>query len=129
MYEIISNKEETACLECGTAFYGRANRKFCSEACKNHYNNRRHQNARDVRLKVQTRLEKNYRILSDVLKVQKSSVDLVDLLVLGYSPNFVTSYQKTSRFTICMCYDISFTVSATRLYNIRKVEYSGKERK
>ena len=30
---------EKQCLECGTAIRGRADKKFCSDQCRNQYNN------------------------------------------------------------------------------------------
>lgn len=108
------------CLECGTAFYGRANRKFCCEACKNRYHNKRYQDIRNTKLRVRNTLERNYRILTGLLSENRLSADIAELSLLGYSPGYVTSYHKAGSRMQCSCYDIVFTVTAGKICRIHR---------
>lgn len=40
-------------------------------------------------------LEKNYKILSGLLHENRLSVDFTELSLLGYNPEFVTTFHKT----------------------------------
>lgn len=111
------------CLECGEVYYGRPNQKFCCESCKNRYNNRRTQSSRNARLRINTILEHNYSILSELVRNNRFSVSVVELSVLGYDLDYVTFNSRINRHDHCGCYDISFVRTTTRIYNIRKVEY------
>lgn len=123
-YRLIKNFAGVeTCLECGAIFYGRSNRKFCCDACKNKYHNRQSQDIRNRKLRVKTVLEKNYKILSGLLQENRLSVDLAELSLLGYNPEFVTTFRKTAGRTWCSCYDIMFMISSERIYNIHRSEY------
>ena len=53
---------QPSCLECGDRIeYGRQDKKFCCEECKNRYHNRQARRSRVFRLRVMSALEKNYR--------------------------------------------------------------------
>ena len=107
-YRLIKNFAGVeTCLECGAIFYGRSNRKFCCDACKNKYHNRHFQDIRNRKLRVKSVLEKNYKILSGLLHENRLSVDFAELSLLGYNPE---------------CYDIMFMISAERIYNIHRSE-------
>ena len=67
-------------------------------------------------------LEKNYKILSGLLHENRLSVDFAELSLLGYNPEFVTTFHKTAGRTQCSCYDIMFMISAERIYNIHRSE-------
>ena len=122
-YRLIKNFAGVeTCLECGAIFYGRANRKFCCDACKNKYHNRHFQDIRNRKLRVRSVLEKNYKILSGLLHENRLSVDFAELSLLGYNPEFVTTFHKTAGRTQCSCYDIMFMISAERIYNIHRSE-------
>ncbi len=108
------------CLECGTIFYGRANRKFCCETCKNRYHNRHYQDIRNMKLRIRTILDRNYGILSGLLSENRLAADIAELSLQGYNPDYVTSFHKTGNRSKCSCYDIMFTISAGRIYNIRR---------
>lgn len=117
-----SANNHESCLECGSHFYGRANKKFCSEGCKNRYHNRRYQGIRNTKCRILNILEKNYDLLSHLIQDNRLSVEIVELLVLGYNPDYITSFRKAGKYSMCSCYDIIFFRSDTRIYNIRKAE-------
>ncbi len=109
------------CLQCGKVTYGRADKKFCSEACKNGYHNAKQQKSRLLRNRIQTALNNNYRILEDIVSSGKYSAELMPLEELGFRPSFVTGYTKVRYgHDVFRCYDISYSLSGSRLFKIRK---------
>lgn len=116
-----------ACLECGTLFYGRLNKRFCCDACKNRYHNRKQQEIRRVKLRMRTILERNYSILSSLLSMNLFSINRQELLLLGYNMDCMTTLCKVGRHEQCSCYDIAFYRTQTRIYNIHRVSYPSKE--
>lgn len=121
-YNIIGEDTRTeTCLECGTVFYGPPNKKFCCDSCRNRYHNREHQGMRNVKLRTHTILDKNYRILSDLLANNILAIDRGDLYMMGYTPGYLTSVIRTRTHEQCTCYDISFRRTETKVCNIHKI--------
>ena len=56
-----NNEPSGSCLECGTTFYGRSDKKFCSLNCKNLHNNRLRDYTRKSNNLVYMSINKNYR--------------------------------------------------------------------
>lgn len=121
-YSIIGEAAKTeTCLECGVVFYGPPNKKFCCDTCWNKYHNREHQEVRNMKLRTHTILEKNYRILSDLLANNVLAIDRGELYMMGYTPGYLTSVIRTRTHEQCTCYDISFRRTETRVCNIHKI--------
>ena len=63
------------CLECGDRIrYGRADKKFCCDECKNRHHNHKSRSGRFIKRKVLSILEKNYEILERYVKAGEGSV-------------------------------------------------------
>lgn len=111
------------CLECGDKImYGRTDKKFCCEACRiKHYNDSvRH--TRAYRRKIIAILSNNYRILEEIMQSGTKSIDLTDLVSLGFSPYMMTSCHKVRRHDEFGCFDIKYKMSGTRVYSISKIQ-------
>ena len=52
------------CLECGDKIHGRSDKKFCSDSCRNTYNNNQNKDSTNLMRRINYILRKNYRILS-----------------------------------------------------------------
>lgn len=116
-------QEKEHCLECGNELsYGRAGKKFCSDKCKNSYHNRREYASRNLKAKVNAAIERNYRILSRVMSIGMKSVSLQELALMGFDRDYMTSYRKSGRFGQCSCYNITYRITPTRIYEIKKPE-------
>ncbi len=81
----IRQEGETACLECGTAIYGRKDKHFCCPSCKNRYHNRLQRQRKDIRLETITALSRNYEILEALLKEKTTTMSLSDLVQMGFT--------------------------------------------
>lgn len=111
------------CLECGDKIaYGRSDKKFCSEECKNHHHNHRFSTARSIRRRIMTALEKNYNILDKLVSSGVDAISLDDILSLGFNPRFLTSFVRCRRYCRYSCFDISYIVTTDRVFSISKIQ-------
>ena len=118
----ISPPKHGACLECGSDIeYGRTDKKFCSEKCKNKYHNKLQKDSRSIHRKVLRGLEKNYIILSKLHRSGMNSASISDLLSLGFRPEYSTSYRKVNSHDEFSCFEFRYYISKTRMFNLQKV--------
>lgn len=112
------------CLECGSRIsYGsRTDRKFCCDKCKNRWHNKRARNSRLFRIRVISALEKNYKILSDLIKMDVDMVPVTVLGQMGFDFSHITGYRKVRKSTEMWCYDISFIVTETLVKSISRLD-------
>jgi len=87
--------EKKKCLECGVPIIGRADKKFCSDYCRNAYNNRVNKDSKNLIRNVNNRLKKNHKILSTLNSTGKTKVTRTKLYDKGFDFNFFTSIYKT----------------------------------
>lgn len=117
------------CLECGDIItYGREDRKFCSDRCKNKYHNDIAHRHRSAQIKVIRALSKNYRILDSLLMEGIYSMNLMDLAQMGYNKEYATSYQKVRGRNEYRCFDIKYCLTPTRIMKIERIELADKIR-
>lgn len=111
------------CLECGEQIYdGRIDKRFCSKSCKNSYNNHKRQKVRAVHSIVRGRIEKNYEVLDKLYRMNVLSVNMGDLVLMGFNPDFFTGCRKNKRHNEFHCYEYKYCISETRLFNLQKSE-------
>ena len=53
------------CLECGDEIHGRSDKKFCSDGCRNAFNNKSNRDTTNLMRNINNKLRKNHRILSE----------------------------------------------------------------
>lgn len=83
------------CLECGDKIVGREDKKFCSDGCRNAYNNKINKDSTNFMRNINNKLRKNYRILS-VLNVDgKGKTTRSKLLSKGFDFEFFTNILQT----------------------------------
>ena len=116
-------KRMPVCLECGDKIkYGRSDKKFCCEDCKNRHNNKMAKFSRANRRKVMAMLSRNYAILEQLIKSGIKSVEVTDLISEGFVPDCVTGFHK-NRFQSdeFSCFDIKYKMTDSRVYSISKI--------
>jgi hypothetical protein len=86
---------EKQCLECGAKIVGRIDKKFCSDACRNSYNNKFNKDSKNLIRNTNNRLRKNYRILEALNPDQKTKISRAKLIEKGIDFNYFTSIQTT----------------------------------
>ena len=83
------------CIECKEPVRGRVDKKFCSDYCRNTYNNRVNKDSKNLIRNINNRLRKNYKILSVLNSSGKTKVTRTKLYDKGFDFQFFTSIYKT----------------------------------
>ncbi|MBG7630577.1 MAG: hypothetical protein IZT56_09100 [Bacteroidetes bacterium] len=83
------------CLECEEPLNGRVDKKFCSDYCRNTYNNKIDKESKNLVRNINNRLRKNYRLLSELNISGKTKVTRTKLLNGNFDFNFFTSIYTT----------------------------------
>ena len=95
LYKNISAVEKK-CLDCGDPIRGRTDKKFCSDQCRNNFNNRLNRDSNNFVRNVHGLLRKNRRILADLYADNRIRVHKDALFALGYNFSFFTHIIDTS---------------------------------
>lgn len=95
------------CPECGEKIIGRADKKFCSDQCRNTYNNRLNSDASNTVRNINNILRKNRRVLQELNKQSgKTMVAKDTLLSKGFNFTYHTHTYTTKRRDIYQfCYE------------------------
>lgn len=114
--------EEKRCLECKEKIIGRADKKFCSDYCRNAYNNNLNKDGKNLIRNINNRLRKNHRILESFpLKEGKTRTTKIRLLDRGFDFDHFTSLYTTQKGTIYyFVYDLGYLPLDNDFYMIVK---------
>ncbi len=95
------------CPECGEKIVGRADKKFCSDQCRNTYNNRLNSDASNTVRNINNILRKNRRILMDLNKQSgKTMVTKESMLSKGFNFSYHTHTYTTKKGDVYhFCYE------------------------
>ena len=98
--------ESRLCKECGDKLRGRVDQKFCSDYCRNTYNNRLNSDSTKYIRRVNNILRKNRRILSELNPTGKLKVDEMILAEEGFNFHYFTNtYITKNGASYYFCYD------------------------
>ena len=92
--------KKSACPECGDPIIGRADKKYCSDACRNSFNNRINSDSRNLVRNINNKLRKNYRILERINPNEKTKTTRSQLSDAGFDFNYFTSIYTTKAGTV-----------------------------
>lgn len=122
-YSNRNEEESPRCLECGDEIvYGRKDKKFCSDDCRNRHHNHHHRSCRQYKRMVTVILDKNYEILDELVRSGIEAIWVADAIALGFNPAYVTSYRKHGTRSMCHCYDICYVTTDNRMTSISKIQ-------
>jgi len=111
------------CLECGDKIVGREDKKFCSDGCRNAYNNKINKDSTNFMRNVNNKLRKNYRILSTLNVDGKGKTTKSKLLSKGFDFEFFTNILTTKTGnTYCFVYDQGYRTLEDDYYLLVKKE-------
>ncbi|MFY8065418.1 MAG: hypothetical protein ACOVNM_02885 [Flavobacterium sp.] len=112
------------CLECGEKIVGREDKKFCSDGCRNAYNNKINKDSTNYMRNINNKLRKNYRILSDLNAEGKSKTTKTKLLSKGFDFDFFTNILNTGTGnTYYFVYDQGYRFLDNDFYMLVKKEH------
>lgn len=83
------------CLECSEKLVGREDKKFCSDGCRNAYNNKINKDSNNYMRNVNNKLRKNYRILLELNVDGKSKATRDKMINKGFDFDFFTNILQT----------------------------------
>jgi hypothetical protein len=83
------------CIECNEKFNGREDKKFCSDGCRNAYNNKINKDSTNYMRNINNKLRKNYRILSELNVDSKTKTSRTKLIGKGFDFEFFTNILHT----------------------------------
>lgn len=83
------------CPECGEKILGRADKKFCSDYCRNSHNNKLNKDSKNLVRNINNKLRKNYRILEELNPEEKTKVSKSKLETKGFDFDYFTSIYTT----------------------------------
>lgn len=115
---------EKTCLECGEKIVGRVDKKFCSDYCRNSYNNKINKDSKNLIRNINNRLRKNYRVLdSFALRQNKTKTTKNRLLDKGFDFDYFTNTYTTQKGTVYyFVYDLGYLPLDNDYYMIVKRE-------
>ena len=94
------------CKECGQKLSGRKDQKFCSDYCRNTFNNQLNQDATKYIRRINNILRKNRRILSELNPKGKITVDGITMAEEGFNFHYFTNVYVTKKeVKYVFCYD------------------------
>lgn len=115
---------DKTCLECGDKIVGREDKKFCSDGCRNAYNNKINKDSTNFMRNVNNKLRKNYRILSALNVDVKSKTTKSKLLSKGFDFEFFTNILNTNTGnTYYFIYDQGYRVLEGDYFMLVKKEF------
>jgi hypothetical protein len=98
--------ETRNCQECSEKLAGRKDQKFCSDYCRNTFNNRLNEDATKYIRRINNILRKNRRILNILNPNGKNTVDGITLAEEGFNFHYYTNVYKTQKgASYFFCYD------------------------
>lgn len=120
IYEL-RNRQRGNCLKCGTPIYGRADKKFCSSACKNSYHNSEQTSQRRARVRTLAALSANYEILDRLERNKIRTISIDRIKELGFDENYSTGH-RLGRFNHNeeSCFDIVYCRTPAKIFHIRR---------
>lgn len=82
------------CLECDEKISGRSDKKFCSDECRNLYNNKLNKDSTNLMRNINNRLRKNYRILAGFSYIEgKAKTTRTKLFAEGFDFDYFTNFK------------------------------------
>ena len=101
---------ERKCEECKQPLKGRKDQKFCSDYCRNTFNNRQNEQNNTYIRKVNGILKRNRRILSTFFNKNETQKEIYELAELGFNFRYFThSYKDSKGVPFYFCYDLGYS--------------------
>ena len=106
---IVQTMEKRACPECGESFTGRIDKKFCSDMCRNSFNNKNNSESNNFVRNINNALRRNRKILEKALVGEKVTLPRQKLVDRGFNFNLHTSHVRTrNNDTYVFCYEYGY---------------------
>jgi predicted nucleic acid-binding Zn ribbon protein len=112
------------CLECGDKIIGREDKKFCSDGCRNAYNNKINKDSTNFMRNINNKLRKNYRIICELNIEGKSKTTRTKLSSKGFDFDYFTNILQTKTGnTYYFLYDQGYMALENDYYMLVKKDF------
>ncbi len=109
------------CQECDKSLMGRIDKKFCSDTCRNAYNNRINSDVTGLIRNTNNQLRKNRRILEELCPDEKAKASKSFLVGKGFDFNLITHLRTTQKGSVYyFVYDFGYLALENDYYLIVK---------
>lgn len=109
MFTTNNIKKMKNCPECGHIILGRFDKKFCSDACRNNFNNKLKADTNNLVRNINNSLKKNRRILMALCPDDKNKTTRNTLQDKGFDFNHITQVRTTQKgSTYFFVYDFGY---------------------
>ena len=88
-------EEKRKCLYCGEPIYGRIDKKFCCDSCRNSYNYEKTHKQINVVRKINGILARNHTVLEELTTKGKSFVSRQQMVDKGFDFKYFTHIYTT----------------------------------
>lgn len=117
--------EERKCLECSKTIYGRRDKKFCDDSCRNNYNNQQNSDNTNVIRNTNRKLKNNRKILEEISGLtdnKKSHKTHKNILIdKGFKFDYLTQIYKTKQGKVYyFVYNYGYMILGNDFYMIVK---------
>jgi hypothetical protein len=115
--------EKKTCLNCDEPIKGRADKKFCDDACRNNYNNQLNSDNSNYVRNINNILRRNRRILANFIPLDKTTAKASKkkLEEAGFSfSNFTSIYRNKQNQTYFFNYEYGYLSLENDWYMIVK---------
>ncbi len=110
-------QKKRLCPVCQEPILGRVDKKFCSDACRNSYNNVKYSATTKQVQRVNRALKRNHQILKKLNVNGKTKVSRSKLLQEGFDFTFITQVYETQKgHHYRLCYDVGYLALSEDLY-------------
>ncbi len=100
---------EKKCLDCGDTFKGRIDKKFCSDLCRNAYNNKVNSESSNYVRNINGILRKNRKILESLIPEETAKASKQKLTDKGFNFGYYTHQYKTKKGdNYYFCYEFGY---------------------
>ena len=102
--------ETRFCKECEHKLSGRRDQKFCSDYCRNTFNNRKNEESNTFVRRINTILRKNRRILDKLNPDGKITINILVLAEEGFNFHYYTNiFETKAGKKYFFCYEHGYT--------------------
>ena len=102
--------ETRFCKECEHKLSGRRDQKFCSDYCRNTFNNRKNEESNTFVRRINTILRKNRRILDKLNPEGKITINILVLAEEGFNFHYYTNiFETKAGKKYFFCYEQGYT--------------------
>lgn len=95
------------CLECNEPVVGRTDKKFCSDACRNYYNNNHKEKSSEMAT-ISLILKRNRKILAQMISQPTKKLKKEKLLQQGFNFYYFTSIDTTKGSSCYFCFEYGY---------------------